>query len=153
MEASMHLISQMRAMLPVAGTHKHSAARRPRGRCGLESRSSRQRLSLTVTGQVDAMDLVEGLSREVGRATVVHHLEMDFNRAGAFDNLALSAVLVVLRNHAHHLCTVIMWGLAPWARKRIHQTGPENIMGREWALSQDSGQTRLFKTEAIAGSN
>lgn len=153
MEASMQLKSQVRAMLPLAGTEKHSAARRPRGGYGLERRKGGQGLSLTVTGQVDAMDLVEGLSREVGRYRLVWHLEMDFSRAGAFDNLALSAVLVVLRNQAHQLRTVTMRGLAPWARKRIQLTGPENIMGRQWTLSQDSGQTRLFKTEAIAGGN
>lgn len=150
MEASLCLKSQVCSLLPLAAAPHKSAARRPRGGQTLEVAKGRGRLKLVVGGQVEAMELVEGLSREVGKCASARSLVLDFSRAAAFDNLALSAVLVVLRNQAGRLEAVSLRGLAPWARRRISQTGPENLMGRDWSLRQDEGRLELFLTEPDA---
>lgn len=151
MEVSMGLKSQVRSLLPLAATPRQTAARRPRGRHTLEVAKGGGRLRLVVAGQVEAMDLVEQLTREVSRCSRARSLELDFGRAAAFDNLALSAVLVVLRNQAANLSAVSLRGLAPWAQRRIRQTGAENLMGRQWTLRQDEGRLELLLSEPEAG--
>ncbi len=134
MNVAVQMMSEVKAMLPAALTPGKSAPRRPRGRHVLQAEKSGKRLRLKLVGQVDAMDLVEDLSRAVDGTRRASRLELDLSRAAAFDNLALSAVLVVLRNHAGRLRSVALGNLPPWARQRITQTGADNIMGRGWVL-------------------
>jgi len=134
MNVAVQMMNEVKAMLPAALTPGKSAARRPRGRHVLRAENSGKRLRLKLMGQVDAMDLVEDLSLALSGARRAAHLELDLSRAAAFDNLALSAVLVVLRNHAGRLRSVSLGNPPPWARQRISQTGADNIMGRGWVL-------------------
>lgn len=101
----------------------------------VEAARKDDRLELAVLGAVDAMELVEKLSRLLKAESRAASLSLDLSAAAAFDHLSLSALLVVLRNHADKFAEVRVLGLSAWARLRVVETGAENIMGRQWGLA------------------
>ena len=134
MNVAGEIIREARSLLPGAARQKNARDKKNRGKQILECQMENNALRLHLRGPVDPMDLVEDLSRSVHAAARARSLELDVSQATLFDQLALSAVLVVLRNHADGFCSVSLRGLAPWAKLRIHQTGAENIMGPGWRL-------------------
>ncbi|MEW5912213.1 MAG: hypothetical protein AB1814_06630 [Thermodesulfobacteriota bacterium] len=111
---------------------RRTGAPRLAPRLELEASTRGPEFCLRVSGRLEAMALVEGLDRTLRGAQGVQILRLDLRGAQELDHLALSAVLVVLRNHAGAFQRLELHGLPPWARLRLYQSGPQGLLGPQW---------------------
>jgi hypothetical protein len=116
------------------------SVRRPAASMELRAHNGGQTLALTVTGRLEAMALVDGLDRALRNPKGAEVLLLDLHGAQELDHLALSAVLVVLKNHASRFQRLELDGLPPWARLRVYQSGAQGLLGQGWREVYDGGR-------------
>ncbi|KMY67950.1 hypothetical protein AAU61_08895 [Desulfocarbo indianensis] len=88
--------------------------------------------SLILGRSCGAEDVLERMPRLLRSVGLHARLAVDVSQAQGLDNLALSALVVCLRNQAVHLDEVVLCGLPPWAYGRLCLTGAHRVLGPGW---------------------
>jgi len=130
MEQQKDLSLEARIMLPWAAANRPLEAEASEAilNVALGSRC----LTLAPRGEVSGEWLLDRLPQALDAASEHQELSMDFSRVRDMDNLALSAVVVLLRNHAAGFKRLRLAGLPPWAVQRMESTGARDLLGRRW---------------------
>lgn len=129
-------------MLPEAllgRTEGHGNPRpRPRG-LQLKLSWSRDEVGIGIEGGVDGETILEDLGLILEETPGQPNLRLDLSRATGMDHLALSALVVVLRDQEGRFNRIALQGLPPWATQRLRLTGVDNLLGRWWRGSFQPG--------------
>lgn len=134
---------EMSLMLPAAILFQAGRDRQEGGSPSLKVERKRQILKLMPVGVWGAEMLLEGLPKVLRVPDRSDCLELTLDRLGGFDDLALSALIVVLRNYSARFKTISLAGLPLWASARICQTGAENLLGNGWSMEHQPDITRF----------
>lgn len=103
--------------------------------------------SLILGKSCGAEDVLERVPRLLSSVGLHARLAVDASQARCLDNLALSALVVCLRNQAGHLDEVVLCGLPPWAYGRLCLTGAHRVLGPGW-LGRLEPERLHFQREA-----
>lgn len=85
-------------------------------------------------GGFDAEIIINILLRELIGTKGSERLSLDLTSCYGFDNLALSALLVILRKHAEKFEIIEVSGLPPWAMTRLARTPMHRLLDSNWQL-------------------
>lgn len=96
-------------------------------------------LGISIVGATDGETLLEKLQSLMTLCQSEKHLHLDLSLTEDLDQLALNAVVVVLRDQGHKFQSLTLSGLPSWASGRLRKTRPEHLLGRNWTGAFDQG--------------
>ena len=102
-------------------------------------------LSLKCLGGFDAEMIIDSLPEQLGRVRGVDRFNLNIAGCSDFNNLALSALLVVLRQHAKGLEIIEINGLAPWAVARLARTPRHRLLSSNWQLCLENKSAVFYQ--------
>jgi hypothetical protein len=102
-------------------------------------------LVIAPKGKFDVEALFRGLPLALAVARECHGLKVDVSQAHGLDDLAVSALVVLLRNYARGFGHIVLQGLPPWAVHRFRDIGVNNLLGREWGCGLENDQVRYWR--------
>jgi len=123
----------------------------PKTNCGgprVEAHLLRDGFEMIARGWFDAAAVLKKLRPVLASCPVGGRLRLDFAQARGFDHLALSALVVVLRDHCRGVERIVIAGLEPRCLERLAQTGAENLLGAQWRAVHRQGEIAFLKTQA-----
>jgi len=101
-------------------------------RLNLEVRVSQGEACITPHGSLQADMVLEGLHKTLGLIKGPARLYLDLSDSRDLDNLALSALIVLLRSQGRRFKRIVITGLQSWAIGRLCRMGSEHILGQSW---------------------
>jgi len=120
----------------------------PKERTCIRMKREGAMISLVLKGSCRAealLDRLPALFKYLGNRA---RMQIDASQAMDMDNLALSALVVCLRNHAGRLESVCLRGLPWWALGRLQFFGPGHVLGPGWTGSYEADCIHLTRPEA-----
>lgn len=150
MEPVPDLPLEMLMLMPAAAL-AGSFATPPKAKCGgprVEAHLPRDGFLLTARGWFDAKAVFDKVRPILASCPAGGHLTVDLRQTHGFDQLALSALVVVLRAHCLDMDRIAIWGLEPTCLDRLCQTGAENLFGCQWRDTRRADEIIFLKTRA-----
>lgn len=148
MEQAHELQLEMSLMLPAAlvkGALPSPATGAAKDNLRLKVEPRRQEMAIIMQGFVQADTLLERLLALVKLSRGDERLHLDLTQAEGIDQLALSALVVVLRNQGGKFQRLTVSGLPSWASGRLFNTGAENLLGRNWSGNFAPGMVSFYR--------
>lgn len=105
-------------------------------------------LVIAPKGLLDVEALFRGLPLALTVARECHGLRVDVSQTRGLDDLAISALVVLLRNYARGFGHIVLQGLPQWAISRFRDIGVENLLGRGWGCGKEDGEVRYWRWKA-----
>lgn len=98
-----------------------------------------EQLVISLQGAAEGETILERLlaliTELIGSSESNEHLRLDLSLAEGLDQLAISALVVVLREQGDKFRRLTLSGLPPWAGDRLMKTGAQDLLGRRWSGS------------------
>lgn len=107
-----------------------------------------EKVSLFLSGACRAEILLEKLPVVLKSLAFRTRLKIDASQTREWDSLALSALVVCLRNQARRLESVCLRGLPWWALGRLQFFGACHVLGPGWTGNYEQDCIRLERSEA-----
>jgi len=108
----------------------------------------RHKLAIRPHGRLDVDALLSGLPPALRAARECHELRIDLSLVSDLDDLALSALIVLLRNYGQGFGDITLKGLPSWGSARLRDTGAENLLGRNWQGAMEIDEARFKRCSA-----
>jgi hypothetical protein len=105
-------------------------------------------LVIAPKGRLEVEVLFRGLPLALAVARECHELKVDLSQALGVDDLAISALVVLLRNYARGFGRIVLQGLPQRAIERLSDIGVEKLLGRGWVCSWGSNEARYWLCRA-----
>jgi hypothetical protein len=96
-------------------------------------------------GRLDVEALFTSLPLALNAAGECHELRVDLSQTLGLDNLAISVIVVLLRNYASGFGSIILHGLPAWARRRLRASSAEMLFGRGWRCGLEADEMRYLR--------
>jgi hypothetical protein len=93
-------------------------------------------------GRLDVEALFTSLPLALSAARECHELRLDLSQTLGLDNLAISVIVVLLRNYASGFGRIVLLGLPAWARRRLRGTSARVLFGRGWRCGLEADEVR-----------
>ncbi|KMY66560.1 hypothetical protein AAU61_15580 [Desulfocarbo indianensis] len=141
---------EMRLLRPAAAVPKRTnRTKEPDHAAGpIHLELGRHKLAIRPHGRLDVEALLSGLPPALRAARECHELRVDLSQVSDFDDLALSALIVLLRNYGQGFGNITLKGLPVWSSARLRDTGAENLLGRDWRGVMDMDEARFKRCSA-----
>ena len=104
-------------------------------------------LTINLEGHWYADLLLEELGPVVRASCRNGTLVLDFSDTMGLDDLALSAVVVLLRTYCGGFDTIDLHLHQPWALARLMEHGARRVLGPSWAAGFETGLVRFKRRE------
>lgn len=99
-------------------------------------------LVLRSQGRLDVEALFTSLPLALNAARERHELRVDLSQAHGLDNLAVSVLIVLLRNYAGGFGSIVLQGLPIWARRRLGEMSMSELFGPGWRCALKADEVR-----------
>lgn len=96
-------------------------------------------------GRLDVEALFTSLPLALNAAGECHELRLDLSQTLGLDNLAISVIVVLLRNYASGFGSIVLLGLPAWARRRLRGSSAEVLFGRGWRCDLEADEVRYLR--------
>lgn len=142
----------------MAGTLKACGGKFSGGGCGgragagwdepnITLKEEEEFLTVHLEGHWYADLLLEELGPVVRASCRAGRLVLDFRSTLGLDDLALSAVVVLLRTYCQGFNTIDLRLHQPWALTRLMEHGARRVLGPAWAAGFESGLVRFNRRD------
>lgn len=105
-------------------------------------------LVIAPKGRLEVEVLFRGLPLALGVARECHELKVDLSQTLGVDDLAISALVVLLRNYARGFGRIVLQGLPQRALERLSDIGVEKLLGRGWVCNWGNDEVRYWLCRA-----
>ncbi len=105
-------------------------------------------LVIAPRGQLEVELLFRGLPLALAVARECHQLTVDLSQTLGLDDLAVSALVVLLRNYARGFGRIVLQGLPMWAVERLCDVGVDKLLGHGWVCAWEVGKVRYWLCRA-----
>jgi hypothetical protein len=92
---------------------------------------NQQKAWVILEGPVDAETVIDSLNNVISRLDT-RRIQLDFSKVTFFNELSLSALIVILRGLADDLSRITITGLESWALWRLRHAVYELRLGPDW---------------------
>jgi hypothetical protein len=99
-------------------------------------------LTIKSQGRLDVEALFSSLPLALNAAHERHELRVDLSQTLGLDNLAISVIVVLLRNYAKGFGSMVLLGLPAWARRRLRASSAEALFGKGWRCGSEADEVR-----------
>ncbi len=96
-------------------------------------------------GRLDVEALFTSLPLALSAARECHELRLDLSQTFGLDNLAISVLVVLLRNYASGFGSIVLNGLPAWARRRLRGMSASVLFGRGWRCGLEADEVRYWR--------
>lgn len=115
------------------------------GKMRLKVERRRQEMAIIMQGSADVDTLLESLLALIRLSRGDEALHLDLTQFQGIDQLALSALVVVLRDQGGKFQRLTLSGLPAWANGRLSDTGAEDLLGRRWSGDFAPGVVSFYR--------
>lgn len=102
-------------------------------------------LILKSRGRLDVEALFTSLPLALNAARERHELRVDLSQTLGLDDLAVSVLIVLLRNYAGGFGSIILQGLPIWARRRLAEMSADELFGPGWRCGLKADEVRYLR--------